>query len=77
MKRISLDCLITVDRVFVPKWLRIYNQRVYLSILLSRIVSKIQPIRVAYAESRTANQKPGNLKFCATFEKTLIGRLKW
>ena len=29
---------------------------------------------MAYAESRTANQKPGNLKFCAPFnEQTLIG----
>ena len=29
---------------------------------------------MAYAESRTANQKPENLKFSTLFNKTLIGR---
>ena len=42
---------------------------------LFRKVSKIQPIRVAYAESQTANQKLGNLKFCSPIsERTVIGR---
>ena len=38
-------------------------------------MSEIQPIRVAYAESRTVNQKPGNWKFWAPLnERNLIGR---
>ena len=42
---------------------------------VSRKVYKIQPIRLSYAESRTANRKPGNLKFCAPFnERIFIGR---
>ena len=35
----------------------------------------MQPIRVTYAESETANSQPGNLKFCVPFvETTLMGR---
>ena len=38
-------------------------------------MSKIEPIRMACAEFRIANQKPGNFKFCAPFNvRTLIGR---
>ena len=38
-------------------------------------MSKIKSIRVAYAESQTANQKPENLNFSAPYnERTLIGR---
>ena len=38
-------------------------------------MSKIKPIRVAYAESKAANQKQENFKFWAPFnERTLIGR---
>ena len=38
-------------------------------------MSKIKSIRVAYAESQTANQKPENLNFSAPYNKrTLIGR---
>ena len=35
----------------------------------------MQPIKVAYAKHPTSNQKPGNYKFYAPFNKrTLIGR---
>ena len=45
------------------------------SVCIQKVVSKIQLIRVVYAESRTANQKPGNFIFSApSNERALIGR---
>ena len=50
--------------------LRLFNLQ-----FVSRKKYKIQPIRVAYAESQTSNQKQTQIRFCAQFkQKTLSAR---